>query len=124
MRGSIFGFVTEGKIDATIYRFGKTTRTKRSFPDIFLDRMFTGLNRPKQVVMFEEVSDVTQAWSIVHEFLRDHSPRWNRDLKVTQETRLGDLFFTANCSTEEFQEHLKGLCDQALFAALRTFPLN
>ena len=124
MRGSIFGFVTEGKTDVTIYRFGKTTRPKRSFPDIFLDRMFTGLNRPKQVVMFEEVSDVTQAWRIVHEFLRDHSPRWNKELEVTQETRLGDLFFSVNCSTEEFQDHLKGLCDQSLFAALRTLPLN
>ena len=107
----------------TMYRFGCTKKTqldeRYAVEDrqwVLLDGMFQGLNKPVKgkIVFFEQVTDVVEAWDIVREWLRHHSPRRTKfcGLEVSQETMLGDRFFSLNTTTEIFAKHLEELKSQ------------
>lgn len=117
--GVVYGFVTMGqRFGKTMYRFGCTKKTqldeRYAVEDrqwVLLDGMFQGLNKPVKgkIVFFEQVTDVVDAWDIVREWLRHHSPRRTKGLEVSQETMLGDRFFSLNITTERFAKHLEDL---------------
>lgn len=117
--GIVFGFLTRGQNEGQdVYRFGKTTKTKLEMRYEEVDRqwmflldMFSGLNKPtrNKIVLFEQTRDVSRAWDIVREWLRDRAPRWRQEIKIHQETGFGDNFFSVSCSTEEFGKHLEDL---------------
>ena len=111
--GIVFGFLTQGLTDVgnACYRFGRTTKTmpQNAKPTEFLHTLFAGLNRPRQVILFKVVPDVTKSWDELLETLRIHAPFWRREskLKITQLVWLGDRYFGATCSTAELELELK-----------------
>lgn len=124
--GNVFAFHCQGSYltpweipkfvpKGDVFRFGSTTKFKldRRYEAgdqklVFLGRMFSGLNQPRDVLFFEKVNDVRRAWDVVKDFLRAHSTAWaSKDFQINQEQALGDTFFTANVSVQEFRKHLQ-----------------
>lgn len=127
-KGVVFGFLCRGR-DASgnsIYRFGKTSRAKleQHFAEyertqIAIERLqhpFTGLNKPETVIVWEAVSDVVLAWELVQSYLRDQmitNVLENTETKrprIKSEPMFGDNFYSAECTIEELEEHLKEVC--------------
>ena len=107
--GTIFGFLCQGDLEGkSVFRFGSTTKTKA--PDeqavLFLNALFAGLNRPRQVILFKEVANVTQSWDDLLMSLRNRG-NLRQNATVTQEAWLGDRYFTSSYSADEFEKVLK-----------------
>jgi len=107
-KGTVFGFLCKGRGEdgRLVYRFGKTTkgaldeRYRESDQKIVaIERLgMCGLNRPERVVLWENVSDVNDAWDICERILRgltqlEHEPGFgDKYYSAVESAAFADLF--------------------------------